>query len=115
VEPNDLKAQAESWVVERTSRLRGSSYRQLLAHLDQPIHEELRTASGKTLIRETQVFWDGGRDGPLRVMVDVWDPQFGGKRRWSRGSQSLAIDDFILAPEGTFIGEDPGAAAGAPA
>jgi hypothetical protein len=114
MEPNDVKRQAEAWVVEQILRLRRSSYEELLTHLDQPIHEELRTASGKTVIRETQVFWDGGRDGPLRVMVDVWDPRSGAKRRWWRGIRSLAIDDFILAPDGTFVGEGPGAAAGAP-
>lgn len=109
MEPNNLRTQAEEWVAEQISRLRGSSYEELLAHLDQPIHEELCAASGITLIRETQVFWDGARDGPLRIMVDIWDSRSGIKRRWWRGLRSLAVDDFILAPDGTFVGEGPGA------
>jgi len=48
---------------------------------------------------ETQVFWDDREKTNLRVMVDAWDPA----RRISIGS--IAKDDFIRAPDGSFVGE----------
>jgi hypothetical protein len=47
---------------------------------------------------ETQVFWDDREQRNLRVMVDVWDTS-------KRISRSIVIDDFIRAPDGSFIGE----------
>lgn len=47
---------------------------------------------------ETYVFWDSGEDGPLRVMVDVCEPRRG-------VVSSIASDDFIRAPDGSFVGE----------
>ena len=48
---------------------------------------------------ETQVFWDDREKTNLRVVVDVWDPA----KRVSLGS--IAKDDFIRAPDGSFVGE----------
>jgi hypothetical protein len=50
------------------------------------------------LIGETQVFWDDGEPGPLRVIVDVCEPKPGIVR-------SIASEDFIRAPDGSFIDE----------
>jgi hypothetical protein len=70
---------------------------------DHALHCEMLSAGGEVLIRETQVFSDsGGKGGDLRVMVDVWNPE-GGGRLGIVGS--LAKDGFIKAPDGTFVGE----------
>jgi hypothetical protein len=57
------------------------------------------TAARKPLMLETQVFWDDREKTNLRVIVDVWDPA----KRVSIGS--IAKDDFIRAPDGSFVGE----------
>jgi len=43
--------------------------------------------------------WDDRERTNLRVIVDVWDPA----KRVSIGS--IASDDFIVAPDGSFVGE----------
>jgi len=62
-----------------------------------PRHRRVTTA-GRPLVLETQVFWDDREKTNLRVMVDVWDPA-------KRVSGSIAKDDFIRAPDGSFVGE----------
>jgi hypothetical protein len=47
---------------------------------------------------ETQVFWDTGDPGPLRVIVDICEPKRGVER-------SIASRDFIRATDGSFIDE----------
>jgi hypothetical protein len=47
---------------------------------------------------ETQVFWDSGEPGALRVIVDVCEPSPGIVR-------SIASEDFIRAHDGSFVGE----------
>ncbi len=59
----------------------------------------MTTSDGTLLILETQVFWDDDERTNLRVIVDVWDPS----KRVSFGS--IATDDFIRAPDGSFVGE----------
>ena len=51
-----------------------------------------------TRSKETYVFWDSDEGGPLRVMVDICEPKRG-------VVPSIASDDFIRAPDGSFIGE----------
>ena len=58
------------------------------------------TAAEKDLVLETQVYWDDERERRnLRVIVDIWDAG----KRVSIGS--IAKDDFIVAPDGSFVGE----------
>jgi hypothetical protein len=59
----------------------------------------METTDGKSLVLETQVFWDDREQRNLRVLVDVWDPA----KRVSFGS--IASRDFIRAPDGRFVGE----------
>jgi hypothetical protein len=47
---------------------------------------------------ETSVFWDRGEPGDIRVMVDICEPRPGIVR-------SIVSDDFIRAPDGSFVGE----------
>jgi hypothetical protein len=91
--------QAGEWVAAEIARLRALSYEDLVTGEGQPAHQEMLTAADRQLILETQIFWDDGKKRNLRVIVDVWDPA----KRVSIGS--IASDDFIRAPDGSFIGE----------
>jgi hypothetical protein len=75
------------------------SFEDLLKLESQPQHRAIETSAGKPLVLETQVFWDDRKKTNLRVIVDVWDPA----KRVSIGS--IATEDFIRAPDGSFIGE----------
>jgi hypothetical protein len=90
--------EAAAWVATEIERLRNLSYPDLLALESQPEHRPMKTTDGKTLGMETQIFWDDRQRQNLRVMVDVWDPS-------KRISRSLVKDDFIRAPDGSFVGE----------
>ena len=90
--------EAATWVEAEIERLRALTYDDLLALEDQPEHRPMDTSAGKVLVRETQVFWDDRDRRNLRVMVDVWDPS-------KRVSRSIVKDDFIRAPDGSFVGE----------
>ena len=90
--------EAAEWVATEIERLRNLSYHDLLALEGQQEHRPMETPDGKMLGLETQVFWDDRERRNLRVMVDVWDPA-------KRLSRSMARDDFIRAPNGSFVGE----------
>jgi hypothetical protein len=90
--------EAAAWVVSEIERLRSLSYGDLRALESQREHRPMETADGRTLGLETQVFWDDRQRQTFRVMVDVWDPS-------KRISRSIAKDDFIRAPDGSFVGE----------
>jgi hypothetical protein len=87
------------WVAREIERLRGLSFDDLARLESQPDHQPMFTAAGTPLMLETQVFWDDRAKTNLRVIVDVWDPS----KRVSIGS--IAKDDFIRAPDGSFVGE----------
>jgi hypothetical protein len=70
----------------------------LLKQRDEPVHYAIDSRTGRKLMGETYVFWDSGEDGPLRVTVDVCEPRPG-------VVASIASDDFIRAPDGSFVGE----------
>lgn len=94
-----VQDEAASWVADEIARLRAMTYDQLLADQGEALHCEMLTSGGEVLIRETQVFWDDPTEKQnLRVMVDVWNP-----RKWI--STSIISDDFIRAPDGSFVGE----------
>ena len=95
--PNEIEA--AQWVAAEISRLRSISYADLVREESQPEHRQMMTVDGKPLILETQIFWDDTEKRNLRVIVDVRDPA----KRVSFGS--IAKEDFIRAPDGSFIGE----------
>jgi hypothetical protein len=79
--------------------LRALSYQSLVDRLLGEVEtEEIRGESGVTWQVEIQAFWDSGRPGNLRVLVGVDD---GG---W-RSSFSPLDRAFIIAPDGSFVGE----------
>ena len=92
------KAEAQEWVNTEIARLRAMSYKDLLALLGDPIHYLVPSQTGRELMGETQVFWDTGEPGPLRVFVDICEPKPGVVR-------SIASQDFIRAPDGSFTDE----------
>jgi hypothetical protein len=92
-------AEAREWVTAQVARLRSLPYDELLRHLDVPIHYDIESRTGRRLMGESQVFWDDGENGPLRVMVDVCEP----KRGTVFGS--VAKDDFIRGSDGSPVDE----------
>jgi hypothetical protein len=78
--------------------LRNESYDALVGrYLGNPERRELSGASGATYQVEIEGFWDRGTPGDLRVMVAIDD---GGSRAFSP-----LCTDFIMAADGTFVGE----------
>jgi hypothetical protein len=96
--PHPDESEARDWVKLEIEQLRALSYEELLRVRDEPIHHAVQSRTGRTLMGETQVWWDSGEAGPLRVTVDICEPKPGLVR-------SIATDDFIRAPDGTFIDE----------
>ena len=77
---------------DEVDRLRALGYPELLRLRDAPRHHAFTSRTGRRLLGEVCVHWDGVDGGPLRVAVDVWEP-----RRW-RLIKSIARDDLIRAP-----------------
>ncbi len=91
--------EAAAWVAEEIARLRAASYADLLALEGQAEHQPREAEDGRQLVLEAEVFWDDRERRNLRVFVDVWDAS----SRVAVGS--IAKDDFIRAPDGSFVGE----------
>ena len=70
---------------------------QLREEVSQSHRFEVTGESGTWYQGEIQVFWDDKPDGAIRVMASIDD---GGWR-----ALVPLTDDFIVAPDGTFIGE----------
>ena len=90
--------EAAEWVGAETERLRAVSYEDLLGQVGLPIHVEIESRTGRVLMGETQVFYDSPDRETLRVLVDICEPRPGIVR-------SIVSDDFIRAPDGSFVGE----------
>jgi|SRR5579859_7632776 hypothetical protein len=80
---------------EELTRLRTSSYADLLNCIDKTSCKLLDGPDEKKYHVQTQVFWDGKKGGNIRVMVSVDD---GG---WT--SIKPLTGDFIISPDGTFL------------
>jgi hypothetical protein len=87
-------------VAERIlAEFRDVPYDALVARLLGAIEvREVTGGSGIDYQVEIQGFWDTGRPGDLRVLVGVDDGSFG-------GAFSTVDRAFIVAPDGSFIGE----------
>jgi membrane-bound inhibitor of C-type lysozyme len=94
VDKVEARAEAERVLAE----LRGESYDALVQrHLDQSATHEVEAASGARYQIQVRAFWDGGKSGDLRVIVNIDD----GKR----SAFHPLSTDFIIAPDGSFVGE----------
>lgn len=79
------------------ARYRQQSYADLLRLLNEPDHFDVIGTSGATYQVEVQAMWDSRRGGNIRIVASIDD---GGWR-----SLAPLAADFILSPDGTFIGE----------
>ena len=76
---------------------RHRKYEELVMLLGKPEVIQLQGASGATYQVEVEVHWDDRPDDAVRVLGSIDDG------RW-RAFKPLC-DDFIVAPDGTFVGE----------
>jgi hypothetical protein len=80
--------EARVWVQDEVDRLRALSYSQLVELRATPRHHPFTSRTGRPLVGETSVHRNG-EEGPLRVMVDVWES----RRR--RLNKTVASDSFV--------------------
>jgi len=90
------KAEARQLLAAKLAELRHQSYSDLL-RLMEPEGLEVAGPSGAIYQLEVQAFWDDKRSRHLRVLASIDD---GG---WS--AFIPLTDDFIIAPDGSFVGE----------
>ena len=79
------------------SSYRQRTYSELVALMGQPQVAEVQGSSGTKYQLEVEVFWDSAAGGDIRVLGSVDD---GGWRAFKP-----LCEDFILAPNGAFVGE----------
>ena len=92
------KAEAREVALARVAELRQLDWSELRdRYLRRPETLEVSRPSGAAYQVETEAFWDGRKEGDLRVTVTVDD---GGWRAFVPLGES-----FILARDGTFVGE----------
>ena len=91
------KAEAKSLLSQELSRYREIPYAELFSLIDHSETFERAAPSGVTYQIELQVFVDDESRQTLRVLGSIDD---GGWR-----ALSPLCDDFILAPDGSFVGE----------
>ena len=90
-------AEAAALLKDHLDGYRLRSYADLVTLLGKPQVVELRGASGATYQLEVEVHWDDRPGGALRVLGSIDD---GGWR-----ALKPLCDDFVLAPDGRFVGE----------
>ena len=91
------KVEALSVLQRQLERYRGLGYAELLRLLDEVVSLEVTGPSGTTYQVEIEAVWDGATGGDLRVIGMIDD---GGWRAFVP-----VTSDFIIAPDGSFIGE----------
>ena len=90
-------SELQSLVRQTVDSLRATPYGDLCRYL-KAYHLRLAGATGASYDVEVQAVWDDPRrrGGDLPVMVSGWES----------GQQGLGTtEDFIIAPDGTFVGE----------
>jgi hypothetical protein len=92
------KDEARAVAVTTLEALRTLTWAELRdRYLDRPETVEVLGASGTSYQVETFAMWDGKRDANLRVIVAIDD---GGLRAFKPLTKG-----FIIAPDGSFVGE----------
>ena len=89
--------EAKEILKQHLARYRERTYAKLRNLIDESETIECSSPSGVTYQIQTQVFWDSEPEGNLRVAGAIDD---GGWR-----ALAPLCDDFIMAPDGSFIGE----------
>jgi hypothetical protein len=95
---HELRAEAQEILQRQVDRLRRTPYAELCTQLDEPQAFEVESPSGHVFQLEVLTFWDDKGARNLRVMVAIDDSTGWRIRDYLR-------DDFILAPDGSFVGE----------
>lgn len=92
------QTEARQVLSEVLAQYRQLPYSDLLARVDQSVTIERAGPSGTTYQIEMQVFVDDSHRQTLRALGAIDDFS----ARWTG---SPLCDDFIIAPDGTFVGE----------
>lgn len=94
------KREAKAILRDRLQHLKQFPYAELRRRVLDPAcceHGEVMGSSGVTYQFSVQAFWDDKKEGRIRVMASIDD---GGWRAFLP-----MTDDFIIAPDGSFVGE----------
>ena len=89
--------EAESLLANRLTEYRRLPYGQLASRVDQQDEFEVRGKSGTEYQIAIQFFWDSRPQENIRVFGAV-------DEGWT--ASSPLCDGFIMAPDGSFIGEE---------
>ena len=92
------KQEAQALLTEQMGMYRARSYADLLAMIGHADCVQITSPSGQYYQIEFNVFWDNKPGGNIRVAAAIDDGSF-------RASFSPLSDDFLKAPDGTFIDE----------
>jgi hypothetical protein len=96
VDEQIVYALIDGWLEELKKR----PYDDLVSFMGHPQTKEVTGGDGKNYQLEAEVFWDGKKGGDIRVIVAGDD---GGWRAFKP-----LTSDFIMAPDGSFVGESFG-------
>lgn len=88
---------AYSLIDAELRKLRALPYAELANRVGSNETKEVVATDGRTYQLEIEMFWDGGKNADVRVMVAADD---GGWRAFKP-----LTGDFIMASDGTFVGE----------
>jgi hypothetical protein len=91
------RAEARTLLLGESAKYRAKTYAHLSALIGRPDTYELRGPSGTVYQLELQAFWDDKPNDVLRVTLAIDD---GGIRAYMP-----MIEDFLIAPDGRFVGE----------
>jgi len=83
---------------ERITTLRARPYSELVQYLNNATCDEVFAPGGQAYQIEVVVMWDDQTHSDLRVIASIDD----GSLRWSFAP---LVEDFIIRPDGTFLGE----------
>ena len=92
------EAEAREILSERLSEYRRRSYQSLAAAIGEPEMFEVTGASGAQYQVEIESLWDDKTGGTVLVMGSIDDGSF-------RRAFMPLTDSFIVAPDGSFVGE----------
>lgn len=89
--------EARTLLASELSAWRARPYADLVSQMKEPFAFEIEATSGARYQVEIEVFWDDKPEGNVRVIGSIDD---GGWRAFAPLS-----DSFIMAPDGSFVGE----------
>jgi hypothetical protein len=92
------KEEARAMLAQQLALYHARQYKHLLPLLDESEWLTVAAPSGQTYYVQIHAVWDDEARGHLRVMGNIAD---GTLRRF----MSPLCDDFIVRPDGSFVGE----------